>query len=120
MSNRAAYDRYDVTPATPGLASITISRVGWGGKDKPGRVTLKVGPLGVSPEGHPILREVTAVRHAVLNSGEQLPVFLIRVPPGPWRAEVEVTPTFSPKELDPSLGDTRQLGAQVTFAYQRL
>ena len=119
MSNRAAYDRYDVTPSTPGLASVTISRVGWCGPDKPGNVTLKVGPLGVSPDRHPMLREVTAVRHAVLNSCEQLPVFLIRVPPGPWRAEVEVTPTFSPKQLDPSLGDTRQLGAQVTFAYQR-
>jgi hypothetical protein len=119
MGGQAAYDRYDVPVGQPGLASITVSRRGWCGPDKPGRVTVKLGPLGVTRDRRPVLREVTAVRHAVLNSCEQLPVFLLRAPEGPWRAEVEVTPTFSPRELDPSLGDARQLGAQVSFDYRR-
>lgn len=119
MAGRAAYDRYDVRPGERGLASITVSRIGWCGKDKPGRVTVRLGPLEVTPDGQPRLARVTQVRHAVLNSCEQLPVFLLRAPPGPWRAEVEVSPTFSPHELDPALGDARQLGAQVSFDYRR-
>ena len=65
-----------------------------------------------------MIRRVTQIGRGVLNSCEQLPVFLFRAPPGPWRAEVEVTPTFSPHELDPQLGDARQLGAQVSFDYR--
>jgi len=118
MGQRAEYDRYDVRPGEHGLASITVSRIGWCGKDKPGRVTVRLGPLGVTPDGHSRLAGVTEVRHGVLNSCEQLPVFLLRAPPGPWRVEVEVTPTFSPHELDPQLGDARQLGAQVSFDYR--
>jgi hypothetical protein len=119
MGKHAAYDRYDVRPGQRGLASITVSRIGWCGKDKPGRVTVRLGPLEVS-DGHPKIARVTALRHGVLNSCEQLPVFLLRAPSGPWRAEVDVTPTFAPRELDPALGDARQLGAQVTFDYRPL
>jgi hypothetical protein len=118
MGSRASYDRYDVRPGQRGLASITVSRIGWCGKDKPGRVTVRFGPLEVTPDHHPTIGRVTEVRHAVLNSCEQLPVYLFRAPPGPWRAEVEVSPTFSPHELDPQLGDARQLGAQVSFDYR--
>ena len=118
MGEKAAYDRYDVEPGERGLASITVSRIGWCGKDKPAQVTVKLGPLGVTPDRHPVIRRVTQIGRGVLNSCEQLPVFLFRAPPGPWRAEVEVTPTFSPHELDPQLGDARQLGAQVSFDYR--
>jgi hypothetical protein len=31
---------------------------------------------------------------------------------------VTVDPTFSPRELDPSLADARELGAVVTFGYR--
>jgi len=118
MGEKAAYDRYDVRPGERGLASITVSRIGWCGKDKPAHVTVKLGPLGVTPDRHPVIRRVTQIGRDVLNSCEQLPVFLFRAPPGPWRAEVEVSPTFSPHELDPQLGDARQLGAQVSFDYR--
>jgi len=117
MGTRAAYDRYDVRPGESGLASIMISRSGWCGKDKPGRVTVRLGPLEVTPDHHPKLARVTQVRHDVLHSCERLPI-LLRAPPGPWRVEVEVTPTFSPHELEPKLGDARQLGAQVSFDYR--
>ncbi len=43
--------------------------------------------------------------------------FTLATPPGPWRVEVHISPTFSPSELDPSLGDPRQLSARPGFAY---
>jgi hypothetical protein len=47
------------------------------------------------------------------------PVYL-PVPSRPWRVEVSINPTFAPKELDPSLGDSRQLGAVVSFGFNQL
>ena len=43
-----------------------------------------------------------------------------RPPNGPWRIEVEMTPTFSPHELDPNHSDRRQLGAVFTAGFQPL
>jgi hypothetical protein len=117
MGSAAAYDRYDVEPGSVGLASVIVSRKGWCGKDKPGAVTVRLGPLAISEERQPMIARVTQEVHEEINSCEELP-FLLPAPPGPWRVEVEVTPTFSPRELDPTLGDARQLGAQVSFDYR--
>ena len=38
----------------------------------------------------------------------------------PWRIEVEITPTFSPHDLDPNHSDRRQLGAVFTAGFQPL
>jgi hypothetical protein len=119
MGEAAAYDRYDVAPGSVGLASVVVSRKGWCGPDKPGKVTIRVGPLAISEHRQPTLARVTQEVHETINSCEELP-FLLPAPAGPWRAEVEVTPTFSPHELDPTLGDARQLGAQVSFDYRPL
>jgi hypothetical protein len=43
--------------------------------------------------------------------------FLLPTPAAPWRAEVTIDPTFSPAELDPTLGDQRHLGAVPSFTY---
>jgi hypothetical protein len=48
----------------------------------------------------------------------QLKTFSLPTPPGPWRVEVTIDPTFSPAALDPRLGDQRQLGARVNFGYK--
>jgi hypothetical protein len=113
MGEFSTYDRYD---ATRGLARIVVSRTGWGGEDKPGKVTIKLGTLGVTEDHRPVISRVTQVVHDEINSGELLP-FVLRAPEGPWRAEVTVKPTFSPNELDPSIADRRQLGAQMSFDY---
>ena len=112
MGETAAYDRYDATRLRQGRR---LAR-GWGGEDKPGKVTIRLGTLGVGEDRRPFISQVTRVVRDEINSGEELP-FLLRAPPGPWRAEVTISPTFSPNELDASLGDTRQLGAQVSFDY---
>ena len=50
---------------------------------------------------------------------EELP-FLLPAPAGPWRAEVEVTPTLLARSSSTRRSaDARQLGAQVSFGYQR-
>ena len=48
----------------------------------------------------------------------QVREFALPTPDRPWLVEVTIDPTFSPKELDPSKTDPRQLGAVVTFAYE--
>jgi hypothetical protein len=73
----------------------------------------------VDEHRQPKLARVTQVKRDVINAGESL-TFILPAPPGPWRAEVHVSPTFSPRELDPALGDNRQLGAQVSFDYEPL
>jgi hypothetical protein len=35
----------------------------------------------------------------------------------PYRVEVSISPTFSPVEINPALGDSRELGAQVSFGF---
>ena len=44
----------------------------------------------------------------------------LRPPKGPWRVEVELTPTFSPNEVDPRNSDRRQLGAVMKAGFQPL
>jgi hypothetical protein len=117
MGERSAYNQYDVPAGAVGLASVLMSRKGWCGEDKPGKVTIKLGPLAIDENHQPRIARVTQEAHDEINSCEDLP-FLLPAPPGPWRVEVQVTPTFSPHELDPALGDARQLGAQISFAYR--
>ena len=119
MGGAAAHNRYDVPPGERGLAEVVLSRSGWCDptKDVPGNVTVEVGPVAVGPQRQPVLARVTDRRTAVINACETLPL-LLRTPGGPWRAEVTVEPTFSPRELDPGLADARQLGAVVTFGYR--
>jgi hypothetical protein len=119
MGGSAAYNRYDVPAGERGLAEVVLSRSGWcdPSKDVPGNVTVEVGPVAVGPQRQPVLERVTDRRTAVIHACESVPL-LLRTPGGPWRAEVTVDPTFSPRELDPSLADARELGAVVTFGYR--
>jgi hypothetical protein len=54
-------------------------------------------------------------RTGVIHQCKVLP-FLIPVTV-PFRVEVTIEPTFSPAELDPRSGDTRQLGARPEFSF---
>ena len=51
----------------------------------------------------------------VIHAGQELQVE-IPVPAPPFELKVHVDPTFSPAKLGVG-GDTRQLGAQLAFAY---
>ena len=115
MGASAAFSQYAPEAGhNRGFAKVILSRQGWCGKNIPGNITVKVGPVVVRNE-QAALGRVTQIRHDVINSCE-LKTFVIpaRVP---YRVEVTISPTFSPGKIDPALGDLRELGAQVGFSF---
>jgi hypothetical protein len=92
----------------PGHVVVTVSRAGWTGTDRPGHVSVFVGKLGEN-----------ATTHAtdVIHSG-QTHRLTVDVPSPPFEVVVSTTPTFSPSQF--GAADTRQLGAQLKFAYDPL
>jgi len=111
----ASYTRYAVSHDGPGLAVVTLSRVASCPKQEaPGRVTVKIGPVGVGPDKEPKIARVTAVKRGVVRACSATG-FSLSVPDRPWRMEVSVAPTFVPQEVDPvHFSDRRHLGAVVT------
>jgi hypothetical protein len=115
MAGQASYTRYDVSHDGPGFAIFKLSRVASCGKDFPAKATIKLGPVKVGPDKEPAIAHVTATQtktlHQCIAKGFALPV-----PNAPWRAEIAVTPTFSPQDVNPKSSDRRQLGAVITEA----
>jgi hypothetical protein len=108
----AALTQYAPLPGGGRRLRVEVSRVGWGGPDVPGRVSISVGPVRMTDAG-PTLARVTAIRQWTVHSGLTRS-FDLAVPRGPFRVEVRITPTFSPAQFGQP--DTRQLGAQLSFA----
>jgi hypothetical protein len=109
----ATYTRFTSPSNRPGTLAVVVSRKLWSGPDAPGRVRVIVGPLVRGPAG-PELGKVTTLRTWVVHSGGER-TFRLRTPPPPFRAEVQIEPTFSPSTYGSA--DTRQLGAQVRFEF---
>ncbi len=109
MGAQAAYSGYT---GGPGRMSVTLSREAWGGKDVPGKVTVRVGPAASNGAGGAQIGKVTAQKTLTLHR-LQRHVVTLPTPKAPYRVEVAVAPTFSP--ADYGLSDTRELGAQVVF-----
>lgn len=119
---RAAYTRYDVAGDGPGFALVKLSRVEWcpsPEKRTPARATVRIGPVAVGADKQPTIGRVTAEQTAIVRDCVITP-FLLPVPNGPWRVEIELEPTFVPKEIDPSKSDARKLGAVVTAGFRPL
>jgi hypothetical protein len=119
---RAAYTRYDVAGDGPGFALVKLSRVEWcpsPGKRTPARAVVRIGPVGIGADKQPTIARVTAEQRAIVRDCVITP-FLLPVPSEPWRVEIELAPTFVPKEVDPSKSDTRKLGAVVTAGFRSL
>jgi hypothetical protein len=93
-------------PSRPGSVLVTVSRAAWGGPDRPGGVSILTGPL----DGN-----ATTKAHVVIHAGRERKV-AVPVPAPPFQVVVSVNPTFSPADFGSS--DTRQLGAQLRFAYR--
>ncbi|HUG65651.1 MAG TPA: hypothetical protein VMK83_10575 [Gaiellaceae bacterium] len=110
---RASYTRYDVSEDEPGLAIVRLTREGWcpdPGARTTGKVTVRIGPVGIGPDKQPAIGQVTETRQFVVPDCEASGTTLS--PPNvPWRMEITVTPTFVPKDIDPSKSDNRRLGA---------
>jgi hypothetical protein len=102
---QTTYTRFAGAPRNAVL-HVTISRAAWTGRDKPGKVSVDVSPLG----GQPFSERVTTI-HAGQTTFLDVPV-----PPPPFTAIVRIAPTFSPAEFGGT--DTRQLGAILSFDYR--
>jgi hypothetical protein len=115
---RASYTRYDVSDDGPGFAVVKLTRVGWcpsPGHRGAGIVTARIGPVTVGPDKQPAIEHVTQTRRFVVPDCEANGATL--GPPGvPWRMEVTVTPTFRPRQIDPTKSDNRELGAVIVKA----
>ncbi|HZO62549.1 MAG TPA: hypothetical protein VFB35_06160 [Gaiellaceae bacterium] len=109
----SAYNQFSTPGGRPGYIRIVVSRQGWQGTDKPGRVTIKVGKLVRGPDKQPALGAVSQVLHWTVHSGTTR-IFYVRASP-PARVELTVSPTFSPHDYGGS--DRRRLGAQVAFGF---
>ena len=117
MSTEASYTLYDVTSRGRAYVKVTLSREGACFPQllsEPADAVVAVGPVGVNEFDQPGIARVTAQRKVKVNACEPNPVVL-PVPPQPWRVEISLDPTFVPRELDPSQGDARALGAVVGF-----
>lgn len=113
----ATYSRFATEGNRAGTVYVTVSRLGWCGADKPGRVLIQVGELGIGPDHHPAMSRVTQERGWVIHSCNERP-FAIPTPKPPFHVTVTVTPPFVPAELAPEEStDTRRLGAQVGFSF---
>ena len=113
----ATYSRFATEENRAGTVFVTVSRKGFcSSADKPGRVLIQVGELGIGPDRHPAIRKVTQERSWTVHSCAER-TFPIPTPRPPFHVTVTVTPPFVPSRLDPNVTDTRQLGAQVAFSF---
>ncbi|MGH3133957.1 MAG: hypothetical protein ACRDNY_09515 [Gaiellaceae bacterium] len=119
MGADAAYTRYDVSRDGPGLAFVKLSRERWCPHDKPGKATVRIGPVGIGPDKQPAIAQVTQVKTGIVHACQAIG-FTFGPPPVPWRIEVTIEPTFVPRELDPTRSDTRELGAVFEAGFRPL
>jgi hypothetical protein len=112
----SAYSQFSTPGNRRGYLVVTVTRSG-GGKTLPANAELRVGTLVIGKQTQPALGETLVRRtvHADRNLNAQ---FVLDAPPAPFRAEVRVWPTFRPVDLNPSSGDVRQLGAQVSYQFR--
>ncbi len=112
----SAYSQFSTPGNRSGYLLVTVSRAG-GGKTLPANAQLRVGTLVIGEDTQPKLGE-TLFRQTVHADKDLDTQFVLDAPPAPFRAELNVWPTFRPVDLNPASGDVRQLGAQVRYQFR--
>jgi hypothetical protein len=116
---RASYTRYDVSKDEPGLAVVELTRINWcpdPSARTTGRVTVRIGPVGIGPDNQPRIENVTETRRFLVPDCQAQGTTL-SPPKVPWRMEITISPTFNPREIDPAgSSDNRNLGAVIERA----
>jgi hypothetical protein len=112
-----AYTRYSTAGDRAGRIRVIVSRRAWGGPDKPGHVTVKIGPIIIGPDRDPHVGLPAVTKTFDIHSkGEE--VLMLKAPGPRFRVEVTITPTFRPIELSPQTSsDNRDLGASVRYVF---
>jgi hypothetical protein len=119
MGSHASFSRYVPDDGLEhGLAKVVLSRQGACGDAFPtSTATVRVGPLAVV-DGQPTFAGEPRERQVRL---EPCAIQTVLIPATvPFHVDVEVDPTFVPREVDPSSGDARALGAQLGFGFEPL
>jgi hypothetical protein len=113
----SAYTRYSTEGGRAGRVRVVVSRADWGGPNKTGHVTVKIGPIVIGDDKQPHVGTPAVVKRFDIHSKEEVVVPLQA--PGPrFRIEVTIDPTFAPIELSPqTTSDNRQLGAVVRYVF---
>lgn len=119
MSERASFSRYGPENGeTRGFAVVAVSRGGACSPAlEPAKVVVRIGTVAVRDKQPGFGRVFAVERRTLPPCAERRVVVPATIP---FHVEVEVTPTFVPKEIDASSGDVRELGAQVGFAFTPL
>ena len=113
----SSYTRYSTEGDRTGRVRIVISRRDWGGPDKPGHVTVKIGPIVIGDDKQPHVGEPAVVKRFDIHS-KQEKILPLKAPGPRFRVEVTITPTFRPIELSPeTTNDNRDLGAVVRHIF---
>ena len=111
---KATYTQFDAPPLGSKLV-VDVSRVEWTGKDVPASVKVLVSTLpGGSEDSAP--GRVLGTRRWVIHSLTSRR-FRFRLPQRPFRAEIDVDPTFVPSDYGGS--DERSLGAVLRIRVVR-
>ena len=76
---------------------------------------MRIGPVGIGPDKQPRIERVTETRRFDVPDCKAFGA-TVSPPDVPWRMEITVSPTFVPREVDPSRSDNRRLGAVIERA----
>ena len=115
VGSDAAYSQFHTPGGKPGFIVANVSRAGFCGAAPPGRVRIDVGRLVIADK-QPSLGRRTGTRQFAIASCKTKQV-TIRAPKPPIRVEIHIDPTFRPSDYGET--DVRDLGAQVSFAFER-
>jgi hypothetical protein len=117
MGERASFSRFaPENGESRGFATVAVSRGGACSPTlKPARVVVRIGTLAVRNK-QPGFGRVFAVERRLLPPCADRRIVVPATVP--FHVEVEVSPTFVPKEIDAGSGDVRELGAQVGFLFE--
>jgi hypothetical protein len=112
-----AYTRYSTPGDRAGRIRVIVSREAWGGPDKPGHVTVTIGPIIIGPDKDPHVGLPAVTKRFDIHS-KQTKIVELNAPGPRFRVEVTITPTFRPIELSPQTSsDNRDLGASVRYVF---
>jgi len=99
-----------------GWLRIVVSRRNWGGPTGPSPVHVLLAPLLILPTRQPALSRTSRQIDLSIDS-EQMKVCWVKAPADRFGAAVVVDNKFIPHQIDPSSGDVRVLGAEVSYTF---
>ena len=113
-SSDSAYFRY---AGSAGWLRIVYSRRDWGFASGPSPVHILLGRLVINANHQPILGKVSTAVDSTINS-TQTKVAWLHVPAGGFAVHVVADKKVVPADYNPSSGDRRELGVELTYHFQ--